>query len=205
MGSMFENYENLNSQYIPSNITKAPIKCQDNCACSPLIPNKPYEDYNARGQLVGYWWNYGDTINLDFNLSGYVTTDNAYITVQDFIRDKQINIQLYNFRHEEIVNELFDGNDFTNLVYNKVSVNPLTQGIYYIYDNETGKYQAVDLPEQYNKDTIYYEGVISVVFPINEQLSKALTPGTYYCSLNIIGEDLVSTVFYEDSCTLTVR
>lgn len=166
MASMFENYNNLSSQYIPTNIPKAPIPPQ--CPPKPLCPpepNKPYEDYNAKGELVGYWWSYGDTINLDFELDGYVTIDGSdnYISVKEFIKDKEINIALYNFRYEEIINMLFDGKEYQD------------------------------------KDTV------NVIFPIDKELSKSLVPGTYYCSLTIIGKEVSATIFYEDSCTLTVR
>lgn len=206
--NMFENYENLNSQYIPTNISRAPIKpqCPPNI-CQPEIPNKPYEDYNAKGELVGYWWNYGDTINLDFNLSGYVTVDgsNDYIDVLSFIQNKQINITLYNFRHEQITNMLFEGKDYKDLKYDIVPVNQFTRGIFYVYSNETGEYSPVDLPQDYNKDITYYEGNLSIVFPIDKELSQALVPGVYYCSLTIIGEESTITVVNDNECTLTVR
>lgn len=208
MASMFDNYENLNSQYIPTNISRAPIKpqCPPNI-CQPEIPNKPYEEINAKGELVGYWWNYGDTINLDFNLSGYVTVDgsNNYIDVLSFIQNKQINITLYNFRHEQITNMLFKGSDYKDLKYDIIPVNEHTIGIFYTYSNDTGTYNKVYLPQDYIKDTTYYEGNLSIVFPIDKELSQALVPGIYYCSLTIIGEESTITIVDENSCTLTVR
>ena len=211
MSSMFENYDNLNSQYIPTNIPRAPIPPQ--CPPGPLCPpepNKPYEDRNAKGELIGYWWSYGDTINLDFNLSGYVTIDGSdnYIPVQDFIKDKQINISLYNFRHEQITNMLFEGQNYQDTTYIKAPyVNHKTIGIYYTYSLIDGQevYTEVTLPKDYIKGTTYYETTLDIVFPIDKELSKSLVPGTYYCSLTIIGKDVSATIFYEDSCTLTVR
>ena len=205
MASMFENYENLSSQYIPSNIAKAPINID--APCKPTIPNKPYEEVNANGELIGYWWNYGDTINLDFNLSGYVTADgnNKYIDILDFIVDKQINIRLFNFRHEQITNMLFNGSNYRDLTYEPIIATPCTNGLFYIYSNETGKYDKVYLPQEYNKDTTYYEGSVSVIFPIDKELSSALVPGVYYCSLTIEGNTSATTIFYENDCTLTVR
>lgn len=101
---MFENYENIANNYIPNNLKAcSPKSCEEN-KLESCKPNKPYEDYNAEGKLVGYWWYYGDTVNLDFEITGEVTYEgnDMYLTPAEFLQDKMITIQLYNFRHDEV-------------------------------------------------------------------------------------------------------
>jgi hypothetical protein len=54
---MFDGYQNLNNQYTPNNLcsnTPQP-PCPNKYDClEPCKPNKPYEEYNAKGELVGY-------------------------------------------------------------------------------------------------------------------------------------------------------
>lgn len=205
---MFDNYENISTQYTPSNLDncpKKPNKC--NPMLKPLQPVKPYEEYNAEGQLIGYWWVYGDTINLEFDLSGYVTIDDddTYVEIRDFIKDKEIYVQLYNFRHEQIASMNFNGSDYQEVTYSVAKkVNRFTQGIYYVLEDDT--YEPVVLPRDFNKDTIYYKkDDVEIIFPIDKKLSAQMEKGTYYCSISIRNDDLISTIFYQEECTLVVK
>lgn len=64
---MFTNYD--------MNSTTCPLKEPKEQYCN----NVPYAEYNAEGELVGYYWYYGDTVNLQFNVSGEVTVDKSSI------------------------------------------------------------------------------------------------------------------------------
>lgn len=207
--NMFDTYDNIQQEYIPSNMNNKPCPPKPNPFLDPAVPKKPYCEYNAEGKLVGYWWTYGDTVNLEFDIDGYVTVDGSdnYISVRDYIKDKQIRINIYNFRHEQINTMLFDGKDYQAPTYSRdLTVNNKTHGVYYKLVDNT--YIAVNLPEEYEAGVTYYkENDVEIIFPIDEATSLTMEKGTYYCSLTILGKDLVDTIFYEDdcSCTLMVR
>ncbi len=209
MSSIFDNYDNLQQQYIPSNMNNKPCPPKANPFLDPAIPKQPYCEYNAEGNLVGYWWAYGNTVNLEFDLSGEVTVENDnYIDVREFIKDKQIKINVYNFRHEIIDTMLFDGKDYQSFV--KVdNITNQSIGLFYIYDEDTDTYSGVQLPEGYEAGTQYYISNpedVEIVYPIDADKSASMfEKGTYYCSLSIIGKGLNETVFFEENCTLMVR
>lgn len=98
MSNLFTNYQNINPNYEPSNIKPAPNPCKPKL--EPCKPNKPYEEYDAENKLVGYYWNYGDTINLEFDVSGEVTIidGGAYIQAVDFLIGKYAVMTIYDFR-----------------------------------------------------------------------------------------------------------
>lgn len=162
---MFDGYDSLAGNYAPSNL-KPPIKPNKPCnnKLDPKHPNKPFEDYNAEGELIGYWWYYGNTLDLEFTIEQEVVFEGSdtYITAEDFMKSVKPNvvINLYNFRREII---------FT-----------------------------LTTPEV--EDTV-------IKFPITEELSKSLVPGTYYCSLTLVKEeiDYTDTIVKLEDCTLTVK
>lgn len=128
--SMFNNYENIDSKYTPNN--------SDYCKCNlkPARPNKPYEEYDISGNLIGYWWYYGNTVNLEFNIEGEVTYEgnDSYVSAKEFLKDKQIEIKLFNFRREEIISKIFkDQEDMSTVIFeiDKDLSEELVRGVYY--------------------------------------------------------------------------
>lgn len=102
--SMFTNYENTPSSYIPNNT------CKKNPYIGNYPPKKPYVVYNAEGDPVGYEWKYGDTIVLNFKISGLVHY-NAENQEQSFDENiatymsdesEHIVFRIFNFRYEMI-------------------------------------------------------------------------------------------------------
>ena len=55
----------------------------------------------------------------------------VYITAQDFLSDKQITVQLYNFRHELITSKLFNGTTEVRFDIDKKLSDSLVKGVYY--------------------------------------------------------------------------
>ena len=187
---MFTGYDTLQSNYIPNNLPNCPSKSSK---LDPIYPNKPYVDYDAFGNVQGYWWYYGDTVNLEFNISGEAvyegipeiidepeiigetnTSPNAignYINVSDFLSDKEILIQLYNFRQEELVID-------KKIIQKTFGIEQLIQ----------------------NSD-----GSVSLVFEIDDQLSKDLVRGIYFISLKVIAKGLQDTLFQQSDAILTVK
>lgn len=215
---LFDTYDTLPDNYIPNN---RPVKKCCNSKFDSCFLTKPYEQYNAEGELIGYWWNYKDVLNLEFNITGNITVEsnaiiytvteeapledtegeidqkayniidlrswtctdiiqeeetisyiwtedeeftypedgetNIYMSAADFLVDKQITVQLYNFRMEQIAIKTFAGNS-------------------------------------------------RIIFPIDKELSEKMVRSNYYCTLTVwSGQDLNKTILSQEDCILTVK
>ena len=191
---MFDNYDSLadnySPKYVPNNIRPTqPTPCGIPSKLDPCEPNKPYVDYNAMGQIQGYWWHYGDTVNLEFNISGEATYESdtseevnsdasisplqvgQYLLPDDFFKDKTIQVQLYNFRQEEMVIDkqlLMKTYGYDDLIINE-------------------------------------DKSATVIFVIDKDISKKLVKGVYYITLKVLSDDYQDTLFGTADATLTVK
>lgn len=162
---MFDGYENLAENYVPNNLKPSP-SCPPKKPCTnidPITPNKPFEERDIQDNLVGYWWYYGNTLNLEFNIEQEVVVgEDKYIPAEAFMIGMKptATIKLYNFRRECI--------------------------------------HTLNIP---NVETT------TILLPINEELSKELVQGTYYCSLTLSNEDrgYNETILKMEDCTLVVK
>lgn len=140
---MFDNYENIASNYIPNNLMPkcSPCSPKQNCSCiDPCKTNKPYyADYNIEGELIGYWWYYGNALNLEFTIEGEVTLEDSseYIPAEDFVKGKKVTMKIYNFRREVIYTTFLDiaddaekANTVTFEIDQELS-NKMVKGVYY--------------------------------------------------------------------------
>lgn len=144
MSTIFDNYQNLNQEYIPNNLPNCPpkVKCSEESKLEPCLPNKPYEQYDAKGNLIGYWWYYGNTITLDFDITGEVTYEgnDKYLTPDEFLKDKEIKLEVFNFRFEKIFSKVYnykmmkqeDGRIAVIFDILPDLANQLVKGIYYV-------------------------------------------------------------------------
>ena len=213
--SMFLNYHNISDNYKPNNlICTFPVVGKSYTKLDPVQASKPYEEYDSKGNLIGYFWHYGETLNLEFNIDGEITVEDGamiltskgstpsplegalmqrayniadkrswtctdivdntfvwtedaeftydesgksvYVTAADYMKDKQVDVTLYNFRMEPIHSETFDGNT-------------------------------------------------KIIFPITTELSKKLVKGIYYCSLTVFNDSVNLPIFSSADCTLLVK
>ena len=136
--SMFENYNNDLTDYVPNNL---PYKCQK------IYPYPiPYTEYNAEGDIVGYYWYYGDTVNLVFEIDGETTVEDKleYVDVSDTLEGMKAKIDIYNFRYENIYSYTTDASTEITLSIGKDLSNTMIKGIYYItltvFDETTQTY-----------------------------------------------------------------
>lgn len=212
---MFLNYQNIANNYMPNNLTCSFPVGKSYTKLDPIQASKPYEEYNTKGELIGYFWRYGETLNLEFNIDGEITIEDdaiiltasgevpskttgkvmqraynvvdlrswtcmivdadgnsdwkedddftysetgksVYLSAADFLKDKKVDISLYNFRHEPIHTEVFDG-------------------------------------------------TTKVIFNITPELSKKLIRGIYYCSLTVFNDEVNLPIFTNSDCTLLVK
>ena len=212
--SMFLNYHNISDNYKPNNLICTFPVGKSYTKLDPVQASKPYEEYDSKGNLIGYFWHYGETLNLEFNIDGEITVEDGamiltskgstpsplegalmqrayntadkrswtctdivdntfvwtedaeftydesgksvYVTAADYMKDKQVDVTLYNFRMEPIHSETFDGNT-------------------------------------------------KIIFPITTELSKKLVKGIYYCSLTVFNDSVNLPIFSSADCTLLVK
>lgn len=157
---MFSNY-NEHDYFIPNNtncsfpLGQSYTKLSNDKACLP------YCEYNSKGECIGYYWYYGESMNLDFDIEGELTTDDGhgtgrFIQVDHYMYNKTVLITLYNFRHEKIFTKSFPG-------------------------------------------------CTKIILPIDGDLAKALVRGVYYCSMEVVGDNMRETIFCENDCVLMVK
>lgn len=130
---MFDKYNEAGE--VPNNLVAA----SPGCHLAPRVPGKPFEILNLQGELVGYYWYYGDTLKLEFTIDGEVMDDNGnYISAKDYFEDntfsnKSIIFKLFDFRKDEIYRKEFTEVDTNKIVINidQELSNSLLRGIYY--------------------------------------------------------------------------
>jgi len=151
MPNMFSNYENIPDMYIPSNrpTCPPPEKCCPNLdLCKPTRPY--YADYDIEGNLVGYWWYYGNTFDLEFNIEGEITVEGSlqWSPIDEFIDGKLVTMNLYNFRREIIYTQVIKATS-SKVIFSidQELSNKLVRGVYYcslsISDEKLGFDQTV--------------------------------------------------------------
>lgn len=80
--------------------------------------SKPYEVKDAEGNLKGYFWYYGNSVDLDFIISGQVTIEDSdsYIDIdqlipgenpkspqEEILRDLELKMTIYNSKYDPII------------------------------------------------------------------------------------------------------
>ena len=227
--NMFANYDNINPNYTPTN--REPINL-----CKPKIdpcrPKRPYEEYNDKGELIGYYWNYGDTVDLEFDIDGKITIEDnnnpQYIEAAEYIKDKKVVINIYDYRGDIIARQEFNNSSYLS-VGTTIKSNSVINGVTYTQDTqidteitiinksvlESGSIIAKN--SMINGEMILEDKELSVkeflnqgtiiTFKIDDELSKKLIPGIYKITLTLIGEDekIIITIFDESDCTLIVK
>lgn len=119
------------------NIYNTNLTNNDLCNVPHYKGKEPYGDYNALGELQGYFWYYGETIRLKFDIEGEITIDqqvngnNIYTTVVEYLQDKIAKVKIYNFRYEEIYSKDLPA---TNIVvdFDHETSKKFIRGTYYL-------------------------------------------------------------------------
>lgn len=214
---MFLNYHNIADNYQPNNLINAfPHGCT-NSKLNPLDASKPYEEYDAKGDLIGYFWHYGETLNLEFNIDGELTLESDAIIFKSVGQEPDnttlanVGQRAYNvidmrswtcayvtrkgdcvWEEDEEFTYPEDGN---NLVY--------VSAADYLRD----KHATITLynfrHEQIHKSTV--SASPTIIFTIDTELSKKLTKGIYYCSLVVFDDTMQTTIFDANDCNLLVK
>lgn len=214
---MFLNYNNIDENYKPNNLTCSFPVGKSYTKLDPLEVSKPYEEYNTQGELIGYFWRYGETLNLEFNIDGEITVESdAIIFTNAGVFPDETTIGKVNQRAYNII-------DLRSWTCTSV-INDTTyiweEDLEFEYDETSSK--SIYVPAQYyledkfieltiynfRFEAIYKESIkagTSVVFQIDSNLSKKLVKGIYYCSLVVYDNNTNKKIFSPDDCVLVVK
>lgn len=213
---MFLNYHNIADNYVPNNlITAFPNQVLDSKLYS-VTASKPYEEYDAKGNLTGYFWRYGDTLNLEFNIDGEVTVEsNAIVFTRTGVVPTTATLATIGQRAYNLI----DLRSWTCVSINKSG---------YVWEEDAVFEYPIDstrsiyiFAEDYLKDknvevTIYnfrmepivqkvYAGNPIIVFSIDSDLSKQLVKGIYYCGVRVFNDVMSNVIFESTDCNLLVK
>lgn len=135
---MFDNFNNVKTtyqvnpyapQYPPQ---KMPTQIIQN------NPNKPYEVVDARGVLTGYFWYYGNSVDLTWDIVGEVTTtQDNYVDVVDMVKYLIITATIYDWKmckveEVKLIPTIEDNKASVTLSINGELSQKLVKGVYEI-------------------------------------------------------------------------
>ena len=121
---MFENYD-----YIPGTL----IPCNP---CPPKVDftniKKPLAYYNAKDEFLGYAWNYGDSIILEFTTTGDVqyNEDEVWEDASTYLVGKKMHLDVFDFRYEVVFDATVDAGTVVKFLIDENSSKRLVKGVY---------------------------------------------------------------------------
>ena len=177
---MFEDFSNISTSYIPNMFQPKYPTLQKEEKIQSVNPNKPYEVIGRDGVLKGYFWYYGNSVDLIFNVSGEITLEDydMYLSINQILNSLEINATIYNLRHEPAI---YFSNGLDAEYPLKVNSS--------LVNEETGEVST------------------QIVIPITKEISSLKLPrGTYYLDLTVSHPSgYCETLFDVDACTFEVR
>lgn len=210
---MFSSYQTKNCT-VPNNLVASFPSSVKTCKLEPIDGSKPYEEYDAKGNLVGYFWKYGETLNLEFNITGELTIESDAIiyrgqgekpssSTRGYVGQKCYNIiDLISWTCVASVDRLY-----TWQVDNMF--NPMGSKSVYISAKDYLKdKELIFTIYNFRHEKILcnkYVGTDRLIVPITAEISKKLNRGVYYCSLDVVGKDIQTNIFSNTDCILTVK
>ena len=153
---------------------------QINPQYSIASPNRPYESRALDGSLKGYFWYYGNTVDLVFNLTGELTLeDGTYFSADEVIKSLLVVCSIYDHRNTCVM-------QFSN------------SNIGYPLEFQTILHQ--------DEDSNINSVSGAVIVGITADKSVKLPRGVYTIDLSVSrGYDYSATLFSRSSCTFEVR
>lgn len=101
MNVLFDNFTHVNTVMRPGDVSqKYPSMNVPQPNFSVPQPNKPYENRSIDGTLKGYFWYYGNSVDLVFAIDGTLTLDNSnqYLEAADVLERVLITFSIFDFR-----------------------------------------------------------------------------------------------------------
>lgn len=214
---MFLNYHNIADNYKPNNLIKAfPTEALQS-KLMPVEASKPYEEYNFKGELVGYFWRYGESLNLEFNIDGEITVESDAIIsntagqspsskMPGYIGQKCYNtIDLRSWSCTSITETDYTWTEDKSFTY------PTSGDVKKIYIPASSylKDKSIEITlYNFRMEPVYsksFGGDTKIIFCIDPELSKTLVKGVYYCSLSVFNKDVNFKIFDANDCVFNVK
>lgn len=70
MNSIFSGFTNFDTTLDPDNLNS---NCKPDAVLNRVNLNKPYEILDVNNQVKGYFWYYGNSVDLKFTIDGEIT------------------------------------------------------------------------------------------------------------------------------------
>ena len=219
MIDMFTNYQNLSDYYIPNNLAANKTQVDSYTKFKLSESSKPYELYNAKGELEGYYWYYKNTLNLEFMIDGELTLESDAIVynvagklpsirTEGFIDQRCYNIadmRSWTCKGADTLNHEFIWIEDAEFIYptNGAGHTVFISAADYLAD-KTLKFTIYNfrMEELY---TTQIPGTSQAIFAIDSKLSETLVRGIYYCSLELFGNETYEIIFSPSDCKLLVK
>lgn len=180
--------------------------------------NTPYAEYNAEGEIVGYYWYYGDTVDIQFDITGELTVEQdaiVYTCLGEKPTEKtagKINQKAYNvvdclsWTCVAIENDRYlwqEDIDYTEEIENG--------RLLYITAREYLKDKQYNICIKNQQSGLLYsfcdKASSLITLHIDKELSEKLIRGIYYITLTISDDNnRVFIPLVEDKdCTIIVK
>lgn len=190
----------------------------DLCNVDHYKGKQPFGDYNALGELQGYFWHQGDTINLSFNIDGEVRVENdaiIYTAIGDAPSTDtvgRIGQKAYNVIDQKSWEcTAIDGDSYTWTQDSEFTYPEDGARSVYVTASEylKGKQAKVTLYNfRYEKEYAWILDASPIInINIDKELSDKFIKGTYYLTLQIFDDNslLYIDVIKDKECVITVR
>lgn len=124
--SMFDNYEYIPEGYTPNNTKYYTVV--------PYQVKYPLISYNKFDEPIGFTWNYGDSVYLEFNTTGNVVYDELGYTedAERYLSGKKFKLNVYNVRGEVCAHSECDAGTKVRILSDSFYPDTLVKGVYHI-------------------------------------------------------------------------
>lgn len=213
---MFLNYQDIANNYIPNNLISEFNTPKSYTKLDSNLASKPYECYNAKGELEGYFWMYGNTLNLEFNIDGEITVETDAVLYRSAgLCPKENTVGKIGQRIYNIVDirswtcKAFEDNSFvweedTEFIYPAGT----DRSVYVSAEDYLKDKQLIFRIYNFRMEEIHrknFDGKSKIIIPIDPELSRQLVRGIYYCSLTAVSDRTCETIFGPQDCKLLVK
>jgi hypothetical protein len=191
--SMFSNYENLSSTYVPNNQKKEFVQQE------VYNPNVPKKEYDIKGNFIGYSFCYGDTLEIPYSVNktilvesdsliyeisgGAPSTDTVGIKGQKAYNTADLRCWVCT----SLDSSIYQWKELSKFVYPRNGTKRIALASEYYDENKQVKFTIYSFRHEELYSTTYSSGTFDIV--IDKELSEKLLKGIYYCSVEIFNEN----------------
>lgn len=191
---MFYNYENIRPDYIPDNTSPKPSDSYVTIDNDKL----PKRICNAKGNFIGYGWNYGDVFDMKFSVARKIKV------YEDSILFHRSGVEPTTATPGKPGSQVFnivDGRSWTCAKFES--------GLYIWVEDDVLTYpedgdKEIAIPEDMSDCSIYLDVVdtrwepvhtfssfssAEIVVSVNKDITDLFKPGAYYCTLRVTSSD----------------